>query len=227
MKIVVLNPNSDVEMKEAIRRASEVFADGRYEVEVVAPPDGPIFIDSYEDAQEAIPGLIRLVKELQDGADAFVLACHGDPGIDVLKEISKKPVVGIGEASMKLATMLGHTFSVLTTSRRSIAGKEAVINNYHLTSSMASVCAPTKDDPPDEEMEAAYREAAGIAMERDNAEVLVLGCAGLVGLDETLMRQLPVPVLDGIKCALTIAEGFARMHVNTSKIGRYYGRKTS
>ena len=224
MKIVILNPNSSETMKADIRRAAEQFAEGRYQIEVVAPENAPIFIDSYEDAQEAIPGLVKIVKEMQDGADAFVLACHGDPGIDVLKEISKKPVVGIGEASMKLATMLGHNFSVLTTSRRSIAGKEAVINNYHLTSCMASVCAPTKDDPPDEEMESAYLEAAETAMERDNAEVLVLGCAGLVGLDKTLMEKVPAPVLDGVKCALVLAEGFARMGVTTSKVGRYFGK---
>ena len=224
MKIVVINPNSSETMKNDVRRAAEAFADGRYEIEVVAPPEAPIFIDSYEDQHDSIPGMMRIVKEMQDEADAFVLACHGDPGLDVLKEISRKPVVGIGEASMKLATMLGHKFSVLTTSRRSIGGKEAVINHYHLTDSMASVCAPTKDDPADDEMEAAYLEAAHIAMERDNAEVLVLGCAGLVGLDEKLMEKVPVPVVDGVKCALTLAEGFARMHLTISKIGRYYGK---
>ena len=224
MKIVVINPNSSERMKNDVRRAAEAFAGGRYEIEVVAPPEAPIFIDSYEDQHESIPGMMRM---MQDEADAFVLACHGDPGIDVLKEISRKPVVGIGEASMKLATMLGHKFSVLTTSRRSIGGKEAVINHYHLTNSMASVCAPAKDDPPDDEMEEAYLEAAHIAIERDYAEVLVLGCAGLVGLDERLMEKVPVPVIDGVKCALTLAEGFARMHLNISKIGRYYGRSNS
>ena len=97
----------------------------------------------------------------------------------------------------------------------------------HVPISMASVCAPAKDDPPDDEMEEAYLEAAHIAIERDYAEVLVLGCAGLVGLDERLMEKVPVPVIDGVKCALTLAEGFARMHLNISKIGRYYGRSNS
>lgn len=225
MKIVIINPNSSEAMTADIRTSAEKYAAGEYEVEVFATPGAPDFIDSYEDAASAVPGMIRLVRELEKDTDAFIVACHGDPGIDVLKEISTKPIVGIGEASMKVATMLGHKFSVLTTSRRSIAGKEAVITQYRLTDSMASVRAPENEDSIEDE-KSSFLEAGKLALEKDGAEVLVLGCAGLTGMDEILMEELGVPVLDGVKCALMIASGLVKMHLGISRQGRYYGKDT-
>jgi allantoin racemase len=59
------------------------------------------------------------------------------------------------------------------------------------------------------------------AIDEDGAEVIVLGCAGLAGLDKRLQARLGVPVLDGVVCALIMASGMARYGVATSKAGRY------
>jgi allantoin racemase len=40
------------------------------------------------------PEWADLVRRHQDEFDAFVIACHGDPNIDLMKEITTKPVVG-------------------------------------------------------------------------------------------------------------------------------------
>jgi len=140
--------------------------------------------------------------------------------LDVVKEITKKPVVGIGEASMKLASMLGHRFSVVSTARHSIPNKEALVRKYHLQDMLASVKAPADDmvGCGDEEK---TMQAARAAVEEDMAEVIVLGCAGMAGLDKRIQEALGVPVLDGVICALIIAEGLVRYGVSTSKIRRY------
>ena len=64
-------------------------------------------------------------------------------------------------------------------------------------------------------------QAARAAVEEDMAEVIVLGCAGMAGLDKRIQEALGVPVLDGVICALIIAEGLVRYGVSTSKIRRY------
>jgi allantoin racemase len=46
-----------------------------------------------------------LLRENEDDFDAFVIACHDDPNLDAMKEITAKPVVGIGEAS-RIGTLL-------------------------------------------------------------------------------------------------------------------------
>lgn len=221
MKILIINPNSDLEMTEAIQRTAENFSDGEFEVACKPTPEAPKFIETYEDEIKAAPGMIQLVRENEDKFDAFIIACHDDPNLDVMKEITRKPVVGIAEASMKIASMLGHRFSVLTTSEHSIPIKEALARKYHLQDVLASVRAPRKETIEKSD-ELKYMETAQSSIKEDMAEVLVLGCAGMTGLDMHLEEKLGVPVLDGIVCALIIAAGLVKYKVSTSKIRRYH-----
>jgi allantoin racemase len=71
------------------------------------------------------------------------------------------------------------------------------------------------------DLEERFFRAGRAAVDEDGAEVVVLGCAGLAGLDKRLGKRLGVPVLDGVACALIMASGMARYGVATSKSGRY------
>jgi allantoin racemase len=222
MKILVINPNSDPDMTELIRRSAEDFAGGEFEVESKSNPSGPEFIDSYWDELACGPGLIQLVKENEDQVDGFVIACQDDPNLDAIKELASKPVVGIAEASMKIASMLGHRFSIISTSISSIPNHEVQARKYHVDPVLASVRAPGEElkDKSDEEK---FMDCARAAIEEDRAEVIVLGCAGLADLAKRMQGQLGVPVLDGVVCGLIIARGLVRCGFSTSKIGRYSG----
>lgn len=220
MKILIINPNSDLEMTKAIQKTADNFAKGDYEVVCRSNLNAPRFIETYEDEVKTAPGMIQLVRENEEKFDAFINACHCDPNLDALKEITKKPVVGIGEASMKMASMLGHKFSVVSGAKHSIPNKEAVIRKYHLQDAMASVRAP-EGDVSKLSGEEKYMLAAKLTIEEDKAEVIVLGCAGMTGLDKKLQKKLGVPVLDGVVCALIIATGLVKYGVSTSKIRRY------
>ena len=167
-----------------------------------------------------IAGKPKLNKENDNNFDGFIIACHDDPNLDVMKEITKKPVVGIGESSMKMASMLGHRFSVVSTMKHSIPNKEALIRKYHLQDLLASVRAPS-DEMATARDEEKYLQAAQFALEEDMAEVIVLGCAGMAGLDRHLEEKLGAPVLDGVVCALIIATGLVKYGVSTSKVRRY------
>lgn len=220
MRILIINPNSDPDMTGAIQRSAEEFAGGQYEVVTRATPGAPKFIETYQDELLAAPGMMQLVRVNEDEFDAIVIACHCDPNIDAMKEMTVKPVVGIGEASMKMATMLGHTFSVVTTHVHSIPGKLAQARKYHLADLMVSVRAPEKgaEGPGDEDL---FLELSRRAVEEDLAEVIVLGCAGLTGMDKLIQERLGVPILDGVVCALIVATGIVRYGVTTSKVLGY------
>ena len=222
MNILVINPNSDLQMTADIQRSARAFARDRFEVETMRTPGAPTFIDTYQDTALAAPGMMQLLRQHEADYDAFVIACHCDPNLDLIKELTAKPVVGIGEASMKLASMLGHRFSVLSTSPDSVPNKQAVVHKYYLSGSLASVRSP-KTPLHDLSNDALFLQLGKEALEQDRAEVLVLGCAGLCELAETLHEQLGVPVLDGVVCGLIIAEGLVRAGYSTSKISRYKG----
>ena len=220
MKILIINPNSSVEMSAAIQNVAEIYANGDFEVKTVPTPNAPEYIDYYTDQALAAPGMMQIVKENEAEYDAFIVACHCDPNLDLLKQITDKPVVGIGEASMKLATMLGHSFSVVSAGKHSIPNKRALVHKYGLDNDCASVRGP-KDDFDDPTVEGPYLNTAQIAMEEDLAEVIVLGCAGFAGMSEKMSAELGVPVLDGVVSALIIATGLVKAGYTTSKIRRY------
>jgi len=220
MKLLIINPNSDKQMSLAILSSATQFADGDFDVDCLSTPGAPLFIDTYQDAATALPGMVELLNRHEADYDAFIVACHCDPNLDLMKELTNKPMVGIGEASMKIATMLGHRFSVISTDSRSVPNKEALIRSYHLQDLLASVKFPVAalENRSDEEK---YLLTAQAAIEEDMAEVVVLGCAGMTGLDKRLEQKLGVPVLDGVVCALIIAAGLVKYQVATSKIRRY------
>ena len=220
MDIMIINPNSSKEMTEAIQKIADDFSQGEFNVTCKPTPGAPEFIETYEDQVKSAPGMMQLLKENEGNYDAFIVACHCDPNLDTMKEISTKPVVGIGEASMKIASMLGHRFSVISASLHSIPNKEALIRKYHLQDVVASIIAPL-DETKGYDDEESIIQAAKAAIEEDMAEVIVLGCAGMAGLDKRLQKKLGVPVLDGVVCALIIAAGLVRYDVSISKIRRY------
>lgn len=222
MKILIINPNSSLEMTDVIQKSAENFVQGEYEVITLPTECAPEFIDTYRDQALTALGMIEIVKKYENEVDAFILACHCDPNLDLLKEITSKPVVGIGEASMKIASMLGHKFSVISTSQHSVPNKQALIRKYHLEGCLASVRYPREEfEGCNCDEEKIYLETAKDAIKEDSAEVIVLGCAGLAGLDKKIQNEVKVPVLDSVICALIIASGLVKANYSISKIRRY------
>ena len=221
MKIIIINPNSSDEMTASIQKAADRYVNGRFEAVAVSTPGAPEFIDYYEDHARALPGMIQIIKENEKTADAFLVACHCDPNMHILRQISHKPVIGIGEASMRLAPMLGARFTVLATDPHSVTHKEDIIHEYGLDHYLASV---KVTNPSIINAFDAYEDAARRAMKEDHAEVLVLGCAGLCELAEELTKRLQVPVLDGVVCGLIVAEGLVNAGLTTSKVRLYANR---
>ncbi|MFO7979708.1 MAG: aspartate/glutamate racemase family protein [Candidatus Aminicenantes bacterium] len=211
LRILIINPNSDLDMTQAIQKTAENFSKGNFDTICLPTPGAPEFIETYEDQKKAAPGMIKLVKENQAQYHAFVVACHCDPNLEVIKGITKKPVIGIGESSMKIASMLGQSFSVIQTSEFSISIKEKLVEQYCLEDSLASIRAPEKGMENMSE-DQKYLETARAAVKKDGADVIVLGCAGMTGLDRKIQKELGIPVLDGVVCGLIIAAGLVRFY---------------
>jgi Asp/Glu/hydantoin racemase len=51
----------------------------------------------------------------------------------------------------------------------------------------------------------------------DGADVVILGGAGLAGLAAKLRPSVEVPLLDGLACAISMAEGLARQKTAGSR----------
>lgn len=221
MKILVINPNSDENFSKDMEVCGRDFMGKRHVVDARCVPSAPKFIVTDYEKSLAIPGLVKLFQEEEPHYDAFITAAFCDPAIHILRELTSKPVLGIGECSIKLATMLGSSFSILTFYDRSIPSLHEQVAALGMEKYLASIRVLEEDDPslPYEER---FYPSAQKAVYQDKAEVLILGCGGLTnGVDKKLSQRLHVPVLDGLICALIVASGLAEYGVGTSKICRY------
>ena len=84
MRILIINPNSDQNTEALLQRTAEHFLQERAAAETISITSAPRLIVTYADQAASVPELIKLFRQRGDQYDAFVLACHGDPGIDVL-----------------------------------------------------------------------------------------------------------------------------------------------
>ena len=222
MKIKAINPNTTLGMTENIGEVANEYTNDETEIVAVSPNKGPISIESYYDDYLAVPGLLEEIRKDEDEFDAFINACWGDPGIKACREVTEKPVVGIGEGSMYVANMLGAKFSVATVLPRAKDAIEQTIRITGLESKCASVrCTDLSVVETEEARDAAAEallEASKLAIEEDGAEVICLGCAGMGKLDQVLEKELPVPIIDSTGAAAVLAEGLVQLGKSTSKI---------
>ncbi|HDP37104.1 Asp/Glu/hydantoin racemase [Candidatus Atribacteria bacterium HGW-Atribacteria-1] len=222
MKILCINPNSSPEVTEGIEKICKEYALPDTEIEVKYIQNAPSGIESYHDAAVSEKYLLDRFEEWKEKYDGFIIACHSDIGVDLLRELTDKPVIGIGEASMLFALPLGHKFSILSLKRKKIPQKEDLVKKYGLENRCASIRATGLGVVANylEKKEKLIQEGKK-AVEEDGAEVLILGCAGMAGLDKEIEKIVDVPVIDGVVSAIMMMESLIRYGVNTSKVGKY------
>ena len=222
MKILCINPNSSQEVTVGIEKICKNYALADTEVEVKCIQQAPSGIESYHDAAISEKYLLDKFEEWKNEYDGFIIACHSDIGVDLLRELTDKPVIGIGEASMLFALPLGHKFSILSLKRKKIPQKEDLVKKYGLENRCASIRVTGLGvvDNNRGKREKLIQEGEK-AVKEDGAEVLILGCAGMAGLDKEIEKIINVPVIDGVVSALMLIESLIRYGVSTSKVGKY------
>ena len=226
MRLNIVNGNTTAAMTKTIAAAAAKAARPDTVIRAVESAFGPASIEGAYDDAFAVPGILtRIAEGDAERADAHVIACFDDTGLDAARALANAPVVGIGEAGFHLASLLAHRFAVVTTLTRSVPVLENNLLRYGLERRCARVRA---SDVPVLELDnpasnARARIGAEIlrALEEDHAEAIVLGCAGMADLAASLSAEFGVPVIDGVAAAVVLAEGLAALGLKTSKRGGY------
>ena len=111
--ILVINPNSNHEVTQGLEDALKPldFASGP-EVICQTLADGPFGIESQADVESVAMPLRRLI-EGDNSSAAFVIACYSDPGLQVCREGTDRPVFGIAECGVLTALARAETFGVI------------------------------------------------------------------------------------------------------------------
>ena len=222
MRLLMVNPNTSQSFTELIAKIADEYKNDSTIVVAKSPAEGPRSIESIYDELLSSQGTLKLVIDEMEDYDGFILACYSDhPVIYALREITNKPVLGIAEASMYMACMLGYKFSIVTTNDEWKPLLWDAVKHYGLESRCASVrttgmAVLALEEEGDKSYEL-IKGAAEKAINEDGAEVICLGCAGMAGLDKQLQADLQVPVIDGVVAAIKFLESCFDYGVSTSK----------
>ena len=222
MRILVVNVNTTQSMTDSIAAQARTVAAPGTEIIELTPRFGAESCEGNFDSYLAAIGVMDRVLSYPDPFDAVIQAGYGEHGREGLQELLDEPVVDITEAAASTAMFLWHKYSVITTLDRTVPLIEDRLKLAGLDARCASVRASglgvleLEEDPA--RAVATIVEQAARAVAEEKAEVIVLGCGGMAGLDEQIRKRTGVPVVDGVAAAVTIAESLVRLGLSTSKV---------
>jgi len=189
---------------------------------------GPMTIETHYLKAMAVPEMLRLARAGErTGATALVIDCMSDPSLFAAREAVGIPVVGPAQTSTFLAASLAHRFSILATRADMHHKFVTQIEEYGISSKMASVVATglsvqeVESNP--EAMFTGLLEAGERAVTRDGAHLLIPGCTGMIGIAARLQaalasRGLDVPVIEPPAAAVKMAEALSDLGLAQSKL---------
>lgn len=186
---------------------------------------GPASIESMYEEYLSIPATAEaMLGAEEEGYDAALLGCFGDPGVDAYRELlTRMVVVAPGEAAFHLAGMLGDRFGIVTVTSSIVVPLRHLVVRTGLSEKLAGI--EVVETPV---LELAGDPAATLARMRDagrrlveerGADTLVLGCMSMAFMDVTaqLEQDLGVPVVNPALSALKMAEAVVGSRLRHSK----------
>tara|TARA_B100001540_G_C15740418_1_gene611996 strand:- start:274 stop:1014 length:741 start_codon:yes stop_codon:yes gene_type:complete len=188
------------------------------------PKKGPGSIETDYDEAIAIPNVIHsIINAEKEGFDVAIISCFSDPGLSASREKVKMPVIGSGETSIYLASQIGNAFSILSPlsnnkenfNRKisSIGLEKKYCSTRSINTSVLNIAKNKKQSLNK------IIEAGKMAINKDGADVLILGCMSMAfhNITEIIEKKLKVPVINPVKASLLMAESLVKMKISHSK----------
>ena len=211
MTIFVINPNSSQHVTDGIDRAVDPMRKASpCAIEARTLAEGPPGIETQAHVDGVVAPLLRHCAELEERASAFVIACFSDPGLAALREQSARPVIGIAEAAVLTAMMLGQRFGIVSILSKSIPRHMRYLGAMGVMDRLAADL-PLElgvAELANEELAFERLKAVGTRLRDDAmADVIILGCAGMTSYRAALEAHLDRPVIEPCQVATAMAIG--------------------
>tara|TARA_B100001559_G_scaffold265562_1_gene231720 strand:- start:136 stop:822 length:687 start_codon:yes stop_codon:yes gene_type:complete len=219
-QILVINPNSNEAVTEGMAKELESFnfSDGP-EIVCVSLTQGPFGIESQADIEFVKLPLRNMVSERKD-IEAFVIACYSDPGLQVCREATDRPVFGIQECAVLAAMAQGDRFGVIALQELSIRRHLIYLRQMGVMGRFAKERAVNLSVEECASGAKTFDKLCTVAQQlrdEDKADTVILGCAGMASHRSSLESRIGIPVIDPVEAAVSMA-----MHTVISK---YYNNR--
>ncbi|WP_027415137.1 aspartate/glutamate racemase family protein [Aneurinibacillus terranovensis] len=213
-KILWINPVTTNQFDVTFQSEFEKVKQPDTTVDVVSltPAPGPLHLEYNSYEVMIMPEILNLVKRAEEEEyDAAVIGCFYDPILRAAREVSKKMVVTApAESSLHIASTLGESISIIVGRRKWIPEMKENVHKYGFADRLASFKSLDMGvhdfQKNHEETTKRMRLAAREAVEKDGANVIVLGCTIEFGFYRTIQEELGVPVIDASLAPLKYAE---------------------
>ncbi len=225
MRILLLNPNTTPAITDRLYQAAvEVIAPGTELVPLTAPRGVP-YIATRAEAQIGGAVALEMLAEEHRNVDAAIIAAFGDPGLLAAREIFDIPVIGMAEAAMLAACMLGRSFAIVTFASALGPWYRECVEMHGLSGRCAGIRmldgAFRSISDVQEEKEVLLVELANRAVAELEADVVILAGAPLAGLARKVKSRISVPVIDQVQAAVKFAESILALGTNKGIAGTF------
>ena len=165
----------------------------------------------------------KLIKDIENNnsSDAFIIACYEDVGIDDIRKITSKPVIGVGEAAFYTANIIANKFSIITNLS---ASHEALKNNLikydleHKCVSLKSIEVPILDMETMSKSNIKKLEGAiNRTIIEDNPEAIIITSPGILNLTKIFSDRFNIPIIEGVTAAATLLETLSKQGLKIKK----------
>ena len=211
MNLLLANPNTTVALTDRMAAVARRAAAAGTTILPHTAPRGVPYISTRAEAQIAGAVLLETLAEQRAGLDGVIVAAFGDPGLGAAREMLDVPVVGMAEAAMATACLLGRRFAIVTFTPALEPWFQDCVEANGLAARCAGVhCAQgtfTSIDAVQSEMQEHLVAAALSCADRLAPDVIVLAGAPLSGLAPAIRDRVPVPLVDGVVAAVKQLEG--------------------
>ena len=207
-RILVINPNRSEGCGAGISAAlAPLRFPGGPALDVVSLADGPPAIYSWADWHAAVAPILRWIAA--DAADAYVIACASDPGIEAARALTPSPVFGIFRSAVAAASARAERFGVIAIVEASKARHRAALRAMGLEGRLAAEVAlnVSMEILLDPVAARAALIAAARACAEAGAETVILGCTGMAHHRAAIEAAVGLPVIEPCQqgAALAIA----------------------
>ena len=225
MRILVLNPNTSVDITARLAGAAKLAAAPGTILSTATAARGVPYIATRAEAQIGGAIALEMLAERHREFDAAIIAAFGDPGLFGARELFDIPVVGMAEASMLTACMLGRRFAIVTFAKALGPWYQECVDMHGMTGRcagirMLDVAFRSVGDVQDEKEDLLVELAMG-AVTQLEADAIILAGAPLAGLAERIKDRLPVPVVDQMAAAVKQAEALVALGVRKATVGTF------
>lgn len=227
MRLLLLNPNTSPALTGRMAETAQRAVPPGVVVRAITAARGFPYISNRAEAQVAGAIVMETLAQEAEGVDAAIIGAFGDPGLRAARDLFPFPVIGVAEAAVLSASMLGRRFGIVGFTTRMRDWYQDCIFEIGMERRFAGFRAPdtapqgaaTAQEDLHDDLLACIRDCR----ERDAADVVIMAGAPLAGFAATVKDETAAPLIDPVSAAVQQAVAMARLTADGALARRRWG----